>query len=54
MNFVTFELNNESIILQLKLSGPLSKIKAKGNFNLSTQTIDLTPTKSVGNLPLPP
>ena len=52
---IPFELNNESIIFDnLNLSGPLSKIQAKGNFNLSTQTIDLIAKLSlVGNLPLP-
>ena len=51
----TFELNNESINFDdLRLTGPLSKMTAEGQFNLSSGTIDLIARLSlVGNISVP-
>ena len=52
---IPFELNNESINFDdLRLTGPLSKMTAEGQFNLSSGTIDLIARLSlVGNLSVP-
>ena len=52
---IPFVLNNETMSFDnLILTGPLSKIKAQGHFNLSSGTIDLIARLSlVGNIPIP-
>ena len=52
---VPFKLDNETMFFDnMILTGPLSKVKASGSFNLSSQTVDLIARLSlVGNLPLP-
>ena len=53
--YIPFELNNESINFDdLRLTGPLSKITAEGQFNLSSGTMDLIARLSlVGNISVP-
>ena len=53
--YIPFELNNESINFDdLRLTGPLSKMTAEGQFNLSSGTIDLIARLSlVGNISVP-
>ena len=50
-----FELNNETINFDsLSIKGPLSKVNAHGNINLSSGTLDLIAKFSpIGNIPLP-
>ena len=52
---VPFKLDNETMFFDnMILTGPLSRVKASGSFNLSSQTVDLIARISlVGNLPLP-
>jgi hypothetical protein len=50
-----FEINNESMVFdKLTMNGPLSKVTAKGNFNLASGTVDIIAKLNLaGNLPIP-